>query len=57
MSTGKQLEVIRLQEDGKAVIILDQTKLPNHELLTGIVTERGIVYPPFAENLKKLFNK
>mgnify|MGYP001396224714 CR=1 FL=1 len=29
----------------------------NHELLTGIVTERGIVYPPFAENLKKLFHK
>lgn len=29
----------------------------DHELLTGIVTERGIVYPPFAENLKKLFNK
>ena len=29
----------------------------DHNLLTGIVTERGIVYPPFAENLKKLFNK
>lgn len=29
----------------------------DHELLTGIVTERGIVYPPFRENLKKLFNK
>lgn len=29
----------------------------DHELLTGIVTERGIVYPPFEENLKKLFNK
>ena len=29
----------------------------DHELLTGIVTERGVVYPPFKENLKKLFNK
>ena len=29
----------------------------DHELVTGIVTERGIVYPPFRENLKKLFNK
>ncbi len=29
----------------------------DHTLVTGIVTERGIVYPPFRENLKKLFNK
>ena len=29
----------------------------DHNLLTGIVTERGIVYPPFDINLKKLFNK
>ncbi|MBR2810673.1 MAG: hypothetical protein IKD69_04760 [Solobacterium sp.] len=27
----------------------------DHSLLTGIVTERGIVYPPFEENLRKLF--
>ena len=27
----------------------------DHSLLTGIVTEKGIVYPPFEENLKKLF--
>ena len=27
----------------------------DHELLTGIVTEKGIVYPPFDVNLKKLF--
>ena len=26
-----------------------------HELLTGIITEKGVIYPPFAENLKKLF--
>ena len=26
-----------------------------HELLTGIVTEKGVIYPPFRENLKKLF--
>ena len=27
----------------------------DHELLTGIVTEKGIIYPPFDINLKKLF--
>lgn len=26
-----------------------------HQLLTGIITEKGLVYPPFDENLKKLF--
>ena len=26
-----------------------------HELLTGIITEKGVVYPPFRENLQKLF--
>ncbi|WP_102341638.1 S-methyl-5-thioribose-1-phosphate isomerase [Galactobacillus timonensis] len=29
----------------------------DHSLLSGIVTERGIVYPPFDVNLKKLFNR
>ncbi len=29
----------------------------DHSLLTGIVTEKGIVYPPFEENLKRLFQK
>ena len=29
----------------------------DHELLSGIVTEKGIVYPPFDVNLKKLFNE
>lgn len=27
----------------------------DHELVTAIVTDRGIVYPPFEENLRKLF--
>ena len=27
----------------------------DHSLLTGIVTEKGICYPPFTESLKKLF--
>ena len=27
----------------------------DHELLTAIITDRGIVYPPFDVNLKKLF--
>ncbi len=26
-----------------------------HELLTGIITEKGVIKPPFRENLKKLF--
>ena len=26
-----------------------------HELLTGIITEKGVVYPPFRENLQRLF--
>ena len=26
-----------------------------HQLLTGIITEKGVVYPPFKENLAKLF--
>jgi methylthioribose-1-phosphate isomerase len=25
-----------------------------HELITGIITERGIIYPPFEDNLKKM---
>ena len=29
----------------------------DHELLTAIVTEKGIIYPPFDINLKKLFNE
>ena len=29
----------------------------DHNMLSAIVTERGIVYPPFKENLRKLFNK
>ena len=27
----------------------------DHELLSGIITEKGIVRPPFKENLSKLF--
>ncbi len=26
-----------------------------HQLLTGIITEKGVIYPPFQENLKKHF--
>lgn len=26
-----------------------------HQLLTGIITEKGVIYPPFKENLAKLF--
>lgn len=26
-----------------------------HELLTGIITEKGVIYPPFRENLEKIF--
>ncbi|GBF11871.1 S-methyl-5-thioribose-1-phosphate isomerase [Tepidibacillus sp. HK-1] len=28
-----------------------------HENITAIVTEKGIVYPPYADNLKKLFDQ
>lgn len=28
----------------------------DHSLLAGIITEKGIIYPPFEENLKKLFD-
>ena len=27
----------------------------DNALITAIVTEKGIVYPPFVDNLKKLF--
>jgi methylthioribose-1-phosphate isomerase len=27
-----------------------------HELITAIITERGVIYPPYAENLSKLLN-
>lgn len=43
---------------------LDEVKCYNpsfdvtdHNLLTGIVTEKGIIYPPFDVNLKKLFDE
>ena len=29
----------------------------DHELLTAIVTDKGIVYPPFTENLKKIMEE
>ena len=29
----------------------------DHELLTAIITDRGIVYPPFRENFEKLFRE
>ena len=46
----------------KEPMALEETKCFNpsfdvtdHELLTAIITDRGIVYPPFDVNLKKLF--
>lgn len=29
----------------------------DHELLTAIITDKGIIYPPFDVNLKKLFEE
>jgi methylthioribose-1-phosphate isomerase len=26
------------------------------ELITGIITERGVIYPPYSENIKSIFN-
>jgi len=46
----------------KEPMALEETKcynpsfdVTNHSLLTAIVTDKGIVYPPFDVNLKKLF--
>jgi methylthioribose-1-phosphate isomerase len=53
-------EVLALQVDGKSIVpqgaaarnpAFDVTP---HRLLTGIVTELGVVYPPFKENLANL---
>ena len=40
MSTVKQLEVVKISEDGRSVIILDQTKLPNHEDYLTLTNEK-----------------
>jgi methylthioribose-1-phosphate isomerase len=40
MSTGKQLEVVKFAGDGRAVIILDQTRLPNHEDYLTLTNEK-----------------
>ena len=29
----------------------------DHELITAIITDKGVVYPPFDENFKKLFSR
>ena len=68
--TGKEIEIELRDPDEiktkwyKEPMALPEVKCYNpafdvtdHELLTGIITEKGIVYPPFEENLKKLFNK
>lgn len=68
--TGKEIEIeLRDPNEIKNKWYAEPMALPDvkcynpafdvtdHELLTGIITERGIVYPPFKENLKKLFNK
>ncbi|NMC14075.1 MAG: S-methyl-5-thioribose-1-phosphate isomerase [Chloroflexi bacterium] len=57
-----QDEVLNLQVEGKSVFpkgakarnpAFDVTP---HQFLTAIVTERGIVYPPFRKNLKQVCN-
>ena len=68
--TGADIEVeLRDPEEIKNMwykepMALPETKCYNpsfdvtdHELLTAIVTDQGIIYPPFDENLKKLFEK
>ena len=60
---GSHTNVIRLEKEGVPYVSrayeeeresadIDQT---DHELLTAIVTDRGIIYPPFDVNLKRLF--
>jgi methylthioribose-1-phosphate isomerase len=29
----------------------------DHDLITAVITEHGVVYPPFEENFRKIFNK
>ena len=61
--TAEELEEIKTMWYAKPMA-LPEVKCYNpsfdvtdHELLTGIVTEKGIIYPPFDVNLKKLFNE
>lgn len=56
-------EVLDLQVRGRAVFPSD-TRARNpafdvtpHHLLTAIVTDREIIYPPFAQNINRLFYK
>ena len=49
MWSREQLALEEVQSYNPAFDVTD------HELVTGIVTERGVVYPPFDVNLKKLF--
>ena len=67
-ASGDDIEIELRNEDEiksmwyKEPMALDEVKCYNpsfdvtdHSLLTAIVTEKGIVYPPFDINLKKLF--
>jgi len=29
----------------------------DHELITAIITEKGVIYPPYEENLKKIMKR
>ncbi len=52
-------EVLNIQVDGKPVAPQNASArnpafdITPHRLLTGIVTEHGVIYPPFKENLAK----
>ncbi len=67
LSSGKEIPIEERSPDevthcGGRRIAPEGVKVKNpafdvtdHELVTAIITEKGVVYPPFKENLKKLF--
>lgn len=68
--TGAQIEIELRDEDEIRTKFYEKPMAPtdvkcfnpafdvtDHELLAGIITEKGIVRPPFEENLAKLFGK
>ena len=47
--SGKIVSLDEIQEDNPSFDVTD------HELIAGIITEKGICRPPYTESLKKLF--
>ena len=41
--------------NGKLLAMNGNFDVTDHELISGIITEKGICRPPYTESLKKLF--